>query len=35
VTDGSATHLWGQGIIRSNFLGNDTNYGYAEMVLTY
>src|SRR5207245_640653 len=28
-------HVWGQGIIRSNFVGNDANYGYAEMVFTY
>jgi len=28
-------HAWGQGIIRSNFVGNDANYGYAEMVVTY
>ena len=28
-------HAWGQGIIRSNFIGNDANYGYAETVFTY
>ena len=28
-------HAWGQGIIHSNFVGNDANYGYAETVVTY
>ena len=28
-------HAWGQGIIHANFVGDDANYGYAEMVLTY
>ena len=28
-------HAWGQGIIRSNFVGSDANYGYVETVLTY
>ena len=28
-------HAWGQGIIHSNFVGNEANYGYVEMVLTY
>jgi Alginate export len=28
-------HAWGQGIIKANFVGNDANYGYVEMVFTY
>ena len=28
-------HAWGQGIINANFVGNDANYGYVEMVFTY
>ena len=28
-------HAWGQGIIKTNFVGNDANYGYVEMVFTY
>jgi hypothetical protein len=28
-------HAWGQGIISSNFVSKDANYGYVEMIFTY